>query len=142
MRAIVQERFGAPAEVLRLGQVERPQVGPEDVLVRVHASSANPWDWHFIRAEPYFIRLGPAGLRGPSFPIPGGDVAGAVEEVGLAVAGFQPGDEVYGFGHGAFAEFVAVPRASSLGSLRNLTFAQADRPLGRPHRTPGPPRRG
>jgi NADPH:quinone reductase-like Zn-dependent oxidoreductase len=125
MKAIVQERFGAPSEVLKLGQVERPKVGPEDVLVRVRASSANPWDWHFIRAEPYFIRLGPAGFRRPSFPVPGGDVAGVVEEVGSAVSGFHAGDEVYGFGHGAFAEFVAVPHQKLALKPASLTFEQS-----------------
>jgi NADPH:quinone reductase-like Zn-dependent oxidoreductase len=125
MRAMVQHRFGAPVDVLRIEEVDRPVISADEVLVRVHASSANPWDWHFIRAEPYFIRLGPSGFRWPRHPVPGGDVAGVVEEVGSDVAAFKPGDEVYGFGHGAFAEFLAVPQGQLAIKPANITFEEA-----------------
>jgi len=113
MKAIVQHRYGAPQDVLDLAEVEMPVAGAQDVLVSVRASSANPWDWHFIRGEPLLVR--PAGLGGvskPKFPVPGGDLAGTVERAGSAVTAFKPGDEVYGFGHGAFAEYIAVPQGS------------------------------
>ena len=110
MKAIVQHRYGAPQDVLDLAEVEMPVAGAEDVLVSVRASSANPWDWHFIRGEPLLVR--PAGLGRPQteLPGPGGDLAGTVERVGSAVTAFEPGDEVYGFGHDAFAEYIAVPQ--------------------------------
>ena len=59
MKAIVQHRYGAPQDILDLAEVEMPVAGAQDVLVSVRASSANPWDWHFIRGEPLLFR--PAG---------------------------------------------------------------------------------
>lgn len=125
MRAIVQHEYGAPRDVLRLAEVETPAAGAEDVLVSVHASSANPWDWHFIRGEPVLLRPALGGVRKPKFPIPGGDLAGTVQRVGRSVTAFRPGDEVYGFGHGAFAEYLAIPQGSLAAKPGNLTFEQA-----------------
>ena len=71
MRAIVQDAYGAPRDVLRLAEVEMPAVGVEDVLVSVRASSANPWDWHFIRGEPVLLRPALGGVRKPKFRGPG-----------------------------------------------------------------------
>ncbi|HEX2299201.1 MAG TPA: NAD(P)-dependent alcohol dehydrogenase, partial [Pseudonocardiaceae bacterium] len=66
MKAIVQHDYGAPQDVLQLADVEGPIVGDHDVLVRVRASSANPWDWHFIRGEPVLLRTaGLGGIRKP-----------------------------------------------------------------------------
>ncbi len=126
MKAIVQHEYGAPHEVLRLAEVEMPAVGAEDVLVSVRASSANPWDWHFIRGEPVLLRsAGLGGIRKPRFAVPGGDLAGTVTRAGPGVTAFKPGDEVYGFGHGAFAEYIAVPQASLAAKPGTLTFEQA-----------------
>ena len=126
MKAIVQHEYGAPRDVLQLAEVKMPAVGAEDVLVSVRASSANPWDWHFIRGEPVLLRLGGlGGVRKPKFPVPGGDLAGTVERAGSGVAAFGPGDEVYGFGHGAFAEYIAVHQGSLAPKPANLTFEQA-----------------
>src|SRR5664279_1955857 len=132
MQAIVQHGYGAPDDVLTLGDVDTPPVGDHEVLVRVRASSANPWDWHFIRGEPVLMRpAGIGGIRKPKFLIPGGDLAGTVAQVGAHVTGFAPGDHVYGFGHGAFAEYVAVPQANVARKPSNLTFEQAAAvPLG------------
>ena len=131
MKAMVQHGYGAPNDVLRLDEVEVPAVGDEQVLVRVRASSANPWDWHFIRGEPVLMRPALGGVRKPKFLIPGGDVAGTVERVGKGVVGFAPGDAVYGFGHGAFAEYVAVRQGSLAPKPVNLSFEQAAAvPLG------------
>jgi NADPH:quinone reductase-like Zn-dependent oxidoreductase len=126
MKAIVHHGYGAPGDVLRLADVGLPEVGDEDVLVRVRASSANPWDWHFIRGEPVLLRpAGIGGVRRPKFLIPGGDLAGTVERVGSRVTGFEPGLEVYGFGHGAFAEYVAVPQTRLAPKPVGLSFEQA-----------------
>jgi NADPH:quinone reductase-like Zn-dependent oxidoreductase len=131
MKAMVQHRSGAPKDVLRLAEIDTPAVGDEDVLVRVRASSANPWDWHYIRGEPVMVRPSLGGVRTPKFPIPGGDLAGTVEQVGKDVVGFAPGDPVYGFRHGAFAEYIAVPPDSLARMPENLTFVQAAAvPLG------------
>jgi len=126
MKAIVQHQYGAPQDVLHLAEVEMPVAGAEDVLVSVRASSANPWDWHFIRGEPLLLRpAGLGGIRRPKFPVPGGDLAGTVERAGSAVTAFKPGDEVYGFGHGAFAEYIAVRQDGLAPKPGNLTFEQA-----------------
>src|SRR5215470_6040661 len=125
VRAIVQHEYGAPQDVLRLAEVEMPAVGAEDVLVSVRASSANPWDWHFIRGEPFLLRPGLGSVRKPKFPVPGGDLAGTVAQAGSGVTAFKPGDEVYGFGHGAFAEYVAVRQGSLAPKPGNLSFEQA-----------------
>ena len=125
MKAIVHHRFGAPAEVLQVEDVEKPTPDEGEVLVRVHASSANPYDWHFIRGEPYFMRLGPSGMRTPKHPTPGGDLAGVVEESGPGATGYEVGDEVYGFRHGAFAEYIAVPTQNLAIKPANLTFEEA-----------------
>jgi NADPH:quinone reductase-like Zn-dependent oxidoreductase len=126
VKAIVQRMYGAPRDVLQLADVDLPVVGAQDVLVSVRASSANPWDWHFIRGEPVLFRpAGLGGVRKPKFPVPGGDLAGTVAQVGSAVTVFKPGDEVYGFGHGAFAEYITVREDSLAPKPRNLTFEQA-----------------
>jgi NADPH:quinone reductase-like Zn-dependent oxidoreductase len=126
MHAMVHHRFGRASEVLRLEEVETPTPGEGEVLVRVEASSANPYDWHFIRGEPWFMRLGPSGLRSPRHPIPGGDLAGIVEAVGSGdVGGWAVGDEVYGFSHGAFAEYVAVPHRRLARRPAGLSWEEA-----------------
>ena len=126
MKAIVQHEYWAPQDVLHLAEVEMPAVGAEDVLVPVRARSASPWDWHFIRGEPVLLRsAGLGGVRKPKFPVPGGDLAATVVQAGGAVTAFQPGDEVYGFGHGAFAGDIAVDQGSLAPKPGNLTFGQA-----------------
>jgi NADPH:quinone reductase-like Zn-dependent oxidoreductase len=125
MKAIVYDRYGAP-EVLRFEDVDPPQMGPGQVLVRVVAAAPNPWDWHFMRGEPYLVRV-LSGLRRPrKAMIPGSDVAGVVEKVGEAVAGFRPGDEVYGFvGFGGFAELLAADAAVLAPKPARLSFEEA-----------------
>ena len=125
MKAIVQHEYGAPQDVLHLAEVEMPAVGAEDVLVSVRASSASPWDWHFIRGEPVLLRPALGGVRKPKFPVPGGDLAGTVAQAGSGVTAFKPGDEVHGFGHGAFAEYVAVRQGSLAPKPGNLSVEQA-----------------
>src|SRR6185437_9324542 len=70
MKAIVQERFGPP-DVLQLADTDLPEVGADDVLVRVHAAALNPYDWHIMRGDPLIARLmGEVGLtsRRPGWP--------------------------------------------------------------------------
>jgi NADPH:quinone reductase-like Zn-dependent oxidoreductase len=122
MRAIVQDRYGS-ADVLRLAEIDRPPVGANDVLVRMHAASLHIGDWHLMAGLPYMVRV--TGLRGPASPVRGLDVAGRVEQVGADVTRFQPGDEVFGVGDGSLAEFVvAKPDHLELKPAR-LSFEQA-----------------
>src|SRR5438876_481892 len=124
MRAMVYERYGSP-EVLELREVERPAVTADGVLVRVHASSVNPYDWHFMTGTPLLVRLG-AGLRKPKNGRLGVDFAGTVEAVGKDVARFEPGDDVFGTRNGAFAEYVCVQEARTVvPKPANVTFEQA-----------------
>src|SRR5687768_54999 len=97
MRAYVQTGYGA-ADRLQARELDRPEPTGDEVLVRVRATSVNPYDWHHLRGEPLVARLLPAGpgLRGPRFPVLGCDVAGQVESVGPAATGFRPGDDVFG----------------------------------------------
>jgi NADPH:quinone reductase-like Zn-dependent oxidoreductase len=122
MKAIVYERYGSP-DVLELREVEKPAVTDDGVLVRVHASSVNPYDWHMLTGVPYLARTS-AGLRKPKTGLLGVDFAGTVEAVGKDVHHIRPGDEVFGARNGAFAEYVNVKNAVAL-KPPNLTFEQA-----------------
>jgi NADPH:quinone reductase-like Zn-dependent oxidoreductase len=123
MKAIVQDRFGAP-DVLSLREVDQPAVAPGEVLVRVHASSVNAADWHFMRGDPYLARLS-LGLRTPKVKVRGRDFAGLVTAVGDGVTGLRPGDEVYGETDGTFAEYVSVPGDVVDRKPANLSWEQA-----------------
>ena len=105
MKAFVRDRFGSP-DVLRLAEVPVPELGDEQVLVRVRASAINAHDWHMLRGKPYIARLS-EGVRRPKAAIVGLDVAGTVEAVGASVTQLHAGDRVFGSRFGAFAEFVA-----------------------------------
>ena len=96
MKAIVQDKYGPPEEVLELREIDKPVVGDGEVLVRVRASSVHADVWHVVTGRPYVLRLMGAGLLKPKSPVPGSDVAGVVESVGKEVARFGPGDEVFG----------------------------------------------
>jgi NADPH:quinone reductase-like Zn-dependent oxidoreductase len=123
MKAIVYRAYGSP-DVLRYDAVAKPTPAANEVLVKVHAASVNPYDWHFMRGEPYLVRIF-AGLFKPKFSILGADLAGVAEEVGADVTQFRPGDEVFGNGRGAFAEFACVAERSLTSKPRSLSFEQA-----------------
>jgi len=127
MKAIVYTEYGPP-EVLQLKEVERPTPRDDEVLVKIHAASANAADWHLMRAEPFLARL-ENGLLKPKNTKLGADVAGRVEGVGRNVTQFQAGDEVFGSMPldvlGTFAEYLcALEDALALKPAR-LTFEQA-----------------
>lgn len=123
MRAIVYRKYGSP-DVLELQEVAKPVPKDDEVLVRVHAASVNPLDWHLLRGMPYIVRP-TAGWLKPKRNIPGVDVAGVVEAVGRNVTQFQPGDEVFGEKSRACAEYVCGPENLFVRKPANLTFEQA-----------------
>lgn len=123
MRAIVREDYGPP-EVLRFAEIERPSPGPNEVLIRIRAASANPLDWHFMRGIPYAVRL-LSGFRRPKDRRLGHDVAGLVEAAGRNATRFKAGDEVFGTCKGAFAEFACASENSLASKPPNVTFEQA-----------------
>jgi NADPH:quinone reductase-like Zn-dependent oxidoreductase len=127
MKAIVYTKYGSADEV-QLRDVEKPAPRDDEVLVKVMAASANAYDWHFLSADIFLIRL-TGGLLKPKNHRLGADVAGQVEAVGSAVKQFKPGDEVFGeigaWGNGAFAEYVCVPERAFALKPANLSFEQA-----------------
>jgi NADPH:quinone reductase-like Zn-dependent oxidoreductase len=123
MKAIVQDRYGSAA-VLEAQDIDKPRAGDDEVLVRVHAASIHVGDWILMTGEPYVMRLG-TGLRRPKQRVPGTDVAGTVEAVGKDVKGLVPGDDVFGWGNGAFAEYSRATENHFVKKPANLTFEQA-----------------
>ena len=125
MKAIVQERFGPP-DVLQLMDIDLPEAGAGEVLVRVHAAALNPYDWHIVRGDPLIARLtGEVGLTKPKARVAGIDAAGRVEAVGANVRGLRRGDEVLGFCRGAFAEYALAEAGKVVPKPVSLTFEQA-----------------
>jgi NADPH:quinone reductase-like Zn-dependent oxidoreductase len=106
MKAIVHRCYGSP-DVVRYEDVAKPTPADNEILVRVHAASVNPLDWHYLEGTPYMVRLD-AGFGKPDDPRLGVDFAGTVEAVGKNVTRFKPGDEVFGGRFGALAEYVAA----------------------------------
>jgi NADPH:quinone reductase-like Zn-dependent oxidoreductase len=128
MKAIAQDGYDGP-DALELRDVETPVAGDDDVVVRVRAASANPYDLHFMRGLPYIVRVGGSragfGFRGPKLPVRGRDLAGIVEAVGSRVTQFRPGDEVFGVGRGTFAGYACASAYELALKPANLTFIQA-----------------
>jgi NADPH:quinone reductase-like Zn-dependent oxidoreductase len=125
MKAIVQDRFGSP-DVLRFMDVDPPEIGPDDVLVRVHAAAINPYDWHMLRGDPYVARLmGGVGLTRPKHRIAGADGAGRVERVGANVTDLHPGDDVLGWFDGSFAESARAAADRVVRKPAQLSFEEA-----------------
>lgn len=123
MKAIVRSKYGGP-HVLQLKEAGKPVPKDNEVLVRVHAASVNPLDYHLMRGTPYIMRL-EGGLLRPKYNGMGVDVAGCIEAVGKNVKGFQPGDEIFGACNGAFAEYACATEKSLVKKPVNVTYEQA-----------------
>jgi NADPH:quinone reductase-like Zn-dependent oxidoreductase len=126
MKAIVQDTYGS-ADVLTFADIDRPVPKDNEVLIRVHAAGLHRGDWHIMTGLPYLIRLvvPSLGLRRPKVRVRGMDVAGTVEAVGSKVTRFQPGNEVFGWCDGAFAEYACAPQDQLAAKPANLSFEQA-----------------
>jgi NADPH:quinone reductase-like Zn-dependent oxidoreductase len=125
MRAVVQDRYGEADDVLRQEDVPIPGIGDDEVLVRVHAAGVDRGVWHLMTGLAYLIRLAGYGVLSPKTRVRGTNVAGVVTAVGKDVTTVTPGDEVFGFGTGAFAEYAVAPAATLAPKPPELTFAQA-----------------
>lgn len=133
MKAIVQDKYGSPTDVLELRDIDKPVLGDDEVLVRVHAASVHPDVWHVVRGLPYVLRLMGSGLLRPKNRVSGTDLAGCVESVGKDVSRFGPGDAVFGesvrgyqwHNGGAFAEYVSVAEDALALKPENVSFEQA-----------------
>lgn len=124
MKAIVHDTYGSPDAVLEFRDIDKPVVTDDEVLVRVRAAAVGIGDWLVVSGLPYVARLG-YGLRKPKKSVAGFEVAGRIEAVGRNVTQFQPGDEVFGWCNGAFAEYVAVSADALALKPANLTLEQA-----------------
>jgi NADPH:quinone reductase-like Zn-dependent oxidoreductase len=126
MKAIVQDAYGS-TEVLKFADITRPVPTDNEVLVQVRAAGLHRGDWHVMTGLPYLIRVvvPTLGLRRPKVPVLGMDVAGTVAAVGPNVTRFQPGDEVFGWTDGAFAEYTSAPEDHFAAKPANLSFEQA-----------------
>ncbi len=127
MKAIVYTQYGSP-DVLQFKEVEKPTPRDNEVLVKIHAASANPLDWHLMRGAPFVARF-ENGLFKPKQPILGADIAGQVEAVGSSVTQFKPGDEVFGdislSGLGGFAEYGCAREDTLVLKPSNISFEEA-----------------
>jgi NADPH:quinone reductase-like Zn-dependent oxidoreductase len=126
MKAIVQDAYGS-ADVLELRDIDRPVPKDDEVLVKVQAAGVHRGDWHVMTGLPYMIRLvvPTLGLRKPKVPVLGMDVAGRVEAVGARVTRFQPGDEVFGWTDGSFAEYAVAPEDHLAAKPATVSFEEA-----------------
>lgn len=127
MKAFVLRSYGPP-EHLDLVDLDKPEPADDEVLVRVHATAVNPYDWHHMRGEPYVARLlpGTLGLRRSKISILGCDMAGQVEAVGAKVTRFRAGDDVFALlEQGGFAEYVCVREDLLAPKPATLSYEQA-----------------
>jgi NADPH:quinone reductase-like Zn-dependent oxidoreductase len=121
MKAISQDTYGEADRVLRLADIDRPTIGHDEVLVKVRAAGVDPGTWHLVTGLPYVIRLAGFGVRAPKTRVRGLDLAGRVVAVGKDVTRLRPGDEVFGIGEGAFAEYARAKQDKLAPRPKNLT---------------------
>jgi NADPH:quinone reductase-like Zn-dependent oxidoreductase len=123
MQAIIFPTYGSP-DVLQLTEIEKPVPSGKQVLIKVHAASGNPLDWHRMRGAPFLVRL-EEGMRRPKNPRLGADVAGVVEAVGPEVTRFKPGDAVFGCVVGSLAQYVLAGESILAAKPDKLSFEEA-----------------
>jgi NADPH:quinone reductase-like Zn-dependent oxidoreductase len=127
MKAVVYTKYGSP-DVLELKDVEKPTLLENEILVEVHAASVNAYDWHFLTADVFLIRLMGGGLFRPKKKTLGADIAGRIVAVGKNITRFHVGDEVFGTakgGSGGFAEYVCATEKSLALKPANASFDEA-----------------
>ena len=125
MQAMGRTSYGQPQAVLQSVRVPVPAIGSDEVLVRVRAAGVDRGVWHVVTGLPYPLRLAGFGVRAPKAPVVGGDLAGVVAAVGDGVTRFRVGDEVYGTGHGTFAEYARAAEGRLARTPSTLSFEQA-----------------
>jgi NADPH:quinone reductase-like Zn-dependent oxidoreductase len=123
MKAIVQNGYGSP-DVLKLKDIDKPEIKENGVLVRVQATAINAGDYFSMRGSPWLVRM-TVGFPKPKDYVLGWDVAGRIESVGRKVTQFRPGDEVFGACNRALAEYVTADADKFALKPANLTFEQA-----------------
>jgi len=129
MKAIVNTVYGPP-DIMQYIEIDIPVPKANEVLIKVHASSVNAFDWHMLKADPFFVRfMGGGGVFKPKLTVLGADVAGVVEAIGSNVTRIKPGDEVYGdlatSGCGGFAEYTCGKENAIALKPTNMSFEEA-----------------
>lgn len=125
MRAVTSRRYGGP-EVMHTERIERPVADADQVLIKVAASSVNPYDWHSLRGEPWLVRLAEKSFFKPKNIVLGADISGTIVAVGENVGKFNPGDEVFGvIDTGAYAELACSTPDKLTLKPGNVSFADA-----------------
>jgi len=123
MKAIVYRQYGSP-DVLKVEEVAKPTPAHNELLIKVHAASVNPLEWHFMRGTPYVMRL-QVGMGRPKFTRLGVDFSGTVEAIGKDVKLFKVGDAIFGAADGALAEYVTSTEVGLSLKPTNMTFQQS-----------------
>lgn len=124
MKAIFRTTYGS-ADILELREIDKPVPKDDELLLKVHAASVNPLDWHILRGEPFLVRLMGFGFLKPKHQILGADMAGRIEAIGKDVTLFKVGDEVFGSSMGGFAEYARIRESQAAAKPATMTFEQA-----------------
>ena len=125
MRAIVNDTYGEAGDVLRLDDVAVPNIGDDEVLLRVHAAGVDRGVWHLMTGLPFPVRFAGYGVRAPKNPVRGREVAGRVEAVGKNVTTMTVGDEVFGVAEGSFAEYARARADKVAPKPATISFREA-----------------
>jgi NADPH:quinone reductase-like Zn-dependent oxidoreductase len=123
MKAIVYTKYGPP-DVVQYTEVEKPAPKDDEVLIKIHAASVNAYDWHFLTADIFLLRISGGGFLKPKYTRLGTDIAGQVEAAGKDIKQFRPGDEVYGMVQGGFAEYACAHEKGLALKPSNLSFEE------------------
>jgi len=127
MKAIVYTKYGSP-DVLQIKEVEKPEPGENEILIRVRATSVNRTDCANLRASPFIMRF-TMGLFKPKKKIPGTEFAGDIVKVGQAVETFKVGDKVFGFDDSvlsSYAEYMVFPAGKGISTMpQGFNYQQA-----------------
>lgn len=127
MKAIVLTKYGSPS-MLQLQELPKPVPQENEVLVKIHATAINDYDWSMVRGKPHLYRL-MFGLLKPKIKIPGMELSGTIEALGKNVQSFKLGDVVYGdisdYGFGSFAEYICIHEKALALKPPKMTFEEA-----------------
>ncbi|MGI9255757.1 MAG: NAD(P)-dependent alcohol dehydrogenase [Salinispira sp.] len=128
MKIIRHEKYGLPEKVLRCEEIDKPTPRDGEILIKIHATAVNDYDWCLVRGRPFLYRL-MFGMFTPKNRIPGMELSGTVEDVGDHVANYTIGDAVFGdtsdFGFGTFAEYICIHEKAVIHKPKELPFEEA-----------------
>ena len=128
MKALTFEKYGRPREVLKITEEALPVPKENEVLVKIHCTTINDYDWSMVRGKPWLYRL-MFGWTRPKSSIPGMELSGTVVQIGSSVKAFKVGDEVFGdtsaYGFGTFAAYISIHFKALVLKPSSLSFEAA-----------------